>query len=191
MSLLFVASLLNVPEAQAILSTRYQRGWSTSVDIETSLIFAQWVHPFVNSEFHRVGGQPIAEKERLNELSANEVSKGQEGDDDEIIQAHMHQARMGQVPSMLTLGDWYYFGSHGLPRNQEQALSYYEQAASSGSADGKCGAAGMYLLGEGGVQNSSHAIELYESAASQGSVRALNGLGYIYFFGKTVPKNEV
>ena len=55
-----------------------------------------------------------------------------------------------------------------------------------------CGAANMYLKGEGTAVNASRAIELYENATSTpgGSVRALNGLGYIYFFGQVVPKNH-
>ena len=55
---------------------------------------------------------------------------------------------------------------------------------------GMCGAAGMYLKGEGTAQNITRAISLYENASSLGSIRALNGLGksesivlqlYIYY----------
>ncbi len=53
-----------------------------------------------------------------------------------------------------------------------------------------CGAANMFLKGEGAPVNVSKAIELYESATANGSVRAYNGLGYLYFYGNQVEKNE-
>ena len=71
-------------------------------------------------------------------------------------------------------------------------MHYFNAAAAAGDATGMCGAANMYLKGEGGEgKNVTKAIELYEKAAAMGAVRALNGLGYIYFYGQEVPKNEV
>lgn len=92
---------------------------------------------------------------------------------------------------MLATGDLYYFGARGLPRDQTQALSYYDRAAETGNPAGLCAAAGMYLKGEGTEKNVTKAIAMYEEAAAQGSVRALNGLGYIYFYGQEVPQNTV
>ena len=43
-------------------------------------------------------------------------------------------------PSPLT-------GSHGVARDQTQALQYYERAAGGGSPQGMVGAANMYLKG--------------------------------------------
>ncbi len=85
---------------------------------------------------------------------------------------------------MLAMGDLYYYGARGLPRDHSQALQYYQQAANTGDASGICGVANMHLKGEGTEKNISHAIGLYEVAASNGSIRAYNGLGYIYFYGK-------
>jgi TPR repeat protein len=70
-------------------------------------------------------------------------------------------------------------------------LEYYNQAAALGDVGGLCGAAGMYIKGEGTDKNVSQAVVMYESAAAQGSVRALNGLGFFYFFGDgDVPANH-
>lgn len=88
----------------------------------------------------------------------------------------------------------YYNEARGMPRDQPRALQLFERAAAAGSADGLCGAAAMYLKGEGtanSAKNTSRAIDLYETAASMGSVKALNGLGYMFFFGQEVDKNEV
>jgi SEL1 protein len=91
---------------------------------------------------------------------------------------------------MLSMGDLYYYGARGLPRDQGMALDYFNQAAAHGDTSGMCGAASMYLKGEGTPANVSRAIELFENATRNGSVRAYNGLGYLYFFGSQVPKNE-
>lgn len=103
------------------------------------------------------------------------------------------------MAAMTATGDLFYYGARGLPRDQPRALSYFQQAAELGSVDGLCGAANMFLKGEGtsppGFKNATYAIELYERALaeSSGSIRALNGLGYIYFYGlgDEVEKNEV
>lgn len=50
---------------------------------------------------------------------------------------------------MISLGEINYYGSRGMPRNQPQALDYYNRAALTGNSNGLCGAAGMYLKGEG------------------------------------------
>lgn len=91
---------------------------------------------------------------------------------------------------MVAMGDLYYYGARGLPRDQVQALDYYTQAANHGDASGMCGAANMYLKGEGAPANVPLAIEFYENATKNGSIRAYNGLGYLYFYGQQVPKND-
>jgi TPR repeat protein len=89
------------------------------------------------------------------------------------------------------MADLYYYGARGLPLDQPRALRYFEQAAALGDEGGLCGAANMYLKGEGlPAADAAKAIALYERAANTtGSIRAHNGLGYIYFFGKSAPQN--
>jgi len=38
---------------------------------------------------------------------------------------------------MVATGDLYYFGARGLPRDQPQALKYYNQAAAHGNLQGR------------------------------------------------------
>lgn len=94
------------------------------------------------------------------------------------------------MPAMMAMGDLYYYGARGLPRDYTQALNYFNQAAERGDANGMCGAANMYLKGEGTPVNVTRSIELYENATAFESVRAFNGLGYIYYYGHVVPKDE-
>lgn len=119
-----------------------------------------------------------------------QIAKGHEGNDDELIQHQKVRAREGHLPSILAMADLYYYGAHGLPRDQPRALRYFEQAAAVGDESGLCGAAGMYLKGEGAPANVTRAVELYENASAMGSIRALNGLGYMYFFGQSVEQNQ-
>jgi TPR repeat protein len=37
---------------------------------------------------------------------------------------------------MVAMGDLYYYGAHGLPRNQPLALDYFQRAAQHGSLPG-------------------------------------------------------
>ena len=191
MGLLLFASMLNMDEARAVLSHRFEYGFGVEKDQETSLFYLYTTAKMASLEFHRRGGEPIAERDRIDDLTEKEVFKGNLGDEDEIIQLQMVKAKEGDLPSILAMGDLYYYGARGMPRNQMLAREFFSDAASRGSLEGVCGLAGMHLKGEGGPKNLSKAIELYESAASEGSIRALNGLGYLYFFGEEIEKNEV
>ena len=87
---------------------------------------------------------------------------------------------------MVAMGDLYYYGAHGLPRDQAQALSWFQRAAAAPhhaeSAQVACG--NMYLKGEGTEKNRTKAMAWYTKAADQhNSTRALNGLAYLYFHG--------
>jgi TPR repeat protein len=65
------------------------------------------------------------------------VEIGNKGNDDELIQLEMVRAAEGSVPSMLTMADVNYFGARGMPRNQPEALRYYEMAAAAQNTHGK------------------------------------------------------
>ena len=48
---------------------------------------------------------------------------------DERIQFQMLRAEEGHLPSLLAMGDLYYYGGRGLARNQVEARQYFAQAA--------------------------------------------------------------
>ena len=189
--LLLFACMLDVEEARAILSHRFEYGIGVDQDFETSLFYVYSTAKEAAVEFHVKGGEPIAERDRIDDLTERTVFKGNLGDEDELIQHQIIKAKEGDIAAILAMGDLYYYGARGMPRDQILARQYFSDAASRGSLEGICGLAGMQLKGEGGEQNLTSAIKLYESAASQGSIRALNGLGYLYFFGNDIEKNEV
>jgi SEL1 protein len=170
---------------------RYQNGIGLLQDTETAAQYAQRAVAVAAEEFHRVGGQPVMEGDRITDDTEKVVAKGNSGNDDELITDQKIRAEEGDVPAMMAMGDLYYYGARGLPRDQPRALQYYSQAAAQHDPNGLCGAAAMYLKGEGTDKNVTKAVDLYEEAAALGSVKALNGLGYIYFYGQALPKNEV
>jgi len=181
---LFLAAQDGHGEAQLALAKRYRSGVK-SLDAcpEIASLYAQMASVVSAEEYHKVGGQPILEEDKLTDMTEKEVVKGNSGSDDEQIQLLTVQAEEGHVPSMLSLGEMYYYGARGLPRDQVRALELYNNAAAAGNEHAMCGAAAMLLKGEGGPKNVSRAVALYDEAASKGLVRAFNGLGYVYFFG--------
>ena len=48
-------------------------------DLETSLYYLQLPAKVTNEEFHRIGGQPIVENDRITDKTAPEISKGNQG----------------------------------------------------------------------------------------------------------------
>jgi TPR repeat protein len=118
------------------LSYRYQYGHDVSLDIETaaqySYLAAQgWVEynkyynycnflryffKVAKQEFHKFGGQPVLEADRINDNTAAQIPKGNTGNDDELIQHQIVRAKEGDIPSILAMGDLYYYGARGMPR---------------------------------------------------------------------------
>eukprot|EP01041_Mallomonas_annulata_P003465 gene3465-6894_t len=189
--LLHIAALHGVPEAQLQLMNRYRFGIGVLADMETAALYGSLAAAVAYESFHRVGGEPVVEADRIDDRTEKNIDKGRAGSNDDAIQHQIVRANEGDVPSMVSVGDMYYYGARGLPRDQTLALNYFDRAAATGDASGLCAAAAMYLKGEGTTEKDlTKAIAMYEQAAAMGAVRALNGLGYIYFYGQDVPKNE-
>ena len=160
-----------------VLLRGYQHGVGVQKDIETAGFYATISADASSTAFHAVGSMPVAETDRIDENTEKTIEFGNMGDDDEAIQLLRVRAEEGDVPAMVNMGDLHYFGARGLPRDQVQALDYYNRAAAARNAQGMCCAAAMYLKGEGmEVANGTKAVEIYTDAAEMGSVKALNGV---------------
>lgn len=192
LGLIYLAALFDQVDAYVALAYRYEHGLGgVIVDIEMAAQYSLYPADVASNVFHTIGAQPVVETDRIDDNTEADVGKGNLGDDDEMIQYQKIRAAEGDIPSILAMGDLYYYGARGLPRDQPMALQYFNQAANLGDPQGMCGAAAMYLKGEGTPTNVTKAVELYEKAAERNaSIRAYNGLGYLYFFGSQVPKNE-
>ena len=92
---------------------RYQHGFGLKKDDETAVFYAYRASNIASESYHQVGGQPLAQTDRItdrtesevrqvyqlldsqspNNDSLSQVHKGNEGNDDEIIQTLIMQAK--------------------------------------------------------------------------------------------------
>jgi TPR repeat protein len=133
----------------------------------------------------RPGGQARVERGRLHE-NTRRVKGDLRGESDDRVLYLSRAADLGDARAMLAMGNGYYWGNFGLPRDHEAALRFYRRAHRAGALQGTVGVAKMVLKGEGAPRNASEALEHYRAAAERGSADALNGLGYLYFYGEDV-----
>ncbi|EEY53305.1 uncharacterized protein PITG_06946 [Phytophthora infestans T30-4] len=116
--------------------------------------------------FHELGKQPLHEMTRLYDSFERDITVDN-----------------GDVEAMAAMGDLYYWGAHGVPRDHTQAYNYFNRAAEAGNVNAQSAVAGMLLKGEGTAQDNVTAIEWYEKASEKNHTRALNGLGFVHFHG--------
>ena len=131
----------------------------------------------------RPGGQARVERGRLHE-NTRRVKGDLRGESDDRVLYLSRAADLGDARAMLAMGNGYYWGNFGLPRDHGAALRFYRRAHRAGALQGTVGVAKMVLKGEGAPRNASEALEHYRAAADRGSADALNGLGYLYFYGE-------
>lgn len=120
---------------------RYLEGNAVQLDLETAAFFLACASDVSHIEYHRVGKQPIIEMQRLTAANEAIVEIGQKGENDDAIQYQIHRAEQGDVPSIEALGDLYYWGARGIPRDQNRALRYFTSAGDAGSNNARCAAA--------------------------------------------------
>ncbi|KAL4177051.1 hypothetical protein KRP22_001987 [Phytophthora ramorum] len=191
--LVHLAAASGEKDAFAILGRRYRQGIvasNSAVDIAAYHYYQAAVE--AAEEFHQLGKQPLHEMTRLYDSLERDITLGERGDDDELIQFQkMNADKDGDVEAMAAMGDLYYWGAHGVPRDHAQAYQYFDRAARAGNVNSQSAVAGMLLKGEGTAQDNVTAIKWYEQAAEKNHTRALNGLGFIHFHGSAgIPENK-
>ncbi|TMW66186.1 hypothetical protein Poli38472_003951 [Pythium oligandrum] len=184
LGLYHVAAAGGQMNAYAVLGRMYAAGDGAKVSLHVSAF--HYLHAAVSASaaYHARGKQPLHEMNRLYDGVKEDLSKGQLGDDDELIQYQKMRAdKDGDVDAMANMGDLYYWGARGLTRDHEQAYRYFQRAAEAGHTSSQSAVAGMLLKGEGTDQDNATAIKWYEKASLKNHTRALNGLGFIHFYG--------
>ncbi|POM67986.1 Suppressor of lin-12-like protein-related / sel-1 protein-related [Phytophthora palmivora] len=167
----------------------YRTSDSSNVEIATYHYYHAAVQ--ASKEFHQLGKQPLHEMTRLYDSFERDITIGERGDDDELIQFQKLRADNGEVEAMAAMGDLFYWGTHGVSRDHAQAYNYFIRAAQAGNVNAQSAVAGMLLKGEGTAQDNDTAIKWYEQASEKNNTRALNGLGFIHFHGNGgVPENK-
>ena len=191
-SLYHLAALHGNTKAQLALAHRYHKGIGVEADCESAAFYYDLVAQKALEEHHSGGQEQIHSHNRLTLETEEHIEEGELGDQDKRIELQILKAEQGDVPSMLAMGDLYYYGAHGLARDQAAAHRWYRTAGSAphNNPHGQVGVGNMLLKGEGVKKNTTDAIIWYEKAGAQNDTRALNGLGFIYFVGGDVPQNQ-
>lgn len=179
--LLHFAASSGVKDAFAMLGSRYSA--SNSSDVEVATYHYYHAAAQAATEYHQLGQQPLHEMTRLFDSFERDVTAGERGDDDELIQFQKLRADQGDTVAMTDMGDLYYWGTHGVSRDHTQAYNYFNRAAQAGNVNAQSAVASMLLKGEGAARDDLTAIKWYEKASEKNHTRALNGLGYIHFHG--------
>ena len=89
-----------------------------------------------------------------------------------------------------SLGVWHERGLHGLPKNAEKALEYYQLAAAHGNALAMHNIGDLYRQGKGVPHNGAAAFEWYQKAAQAGHAIGLEDMGDCYLDGIGVAQNR-
>ena len=81
---------------------------------------------------------------RLSQSTEATVHEGERGDEDALIDMQRMRAdKLGDPNAMVAMGDLYYYGARGMPRDQAQAYDYFQRAANTGHTGGQVAAANL------------------------------------------------
>lgn len=100
-------------------------------------------------------------------------------------------AEDGDVDAQLKLGNYYFYGQHGLTIDYDKSIKWWTLAANNGNAKAQNNLASCYAEGRGVTTNQEKALMWFEKAAVQGSLEAIFNLGKGYLLGHTVFDKDV
>jgi TPR repeat protein len=99
------------------------------------------------------------------------------------------KAEDGDVQAQLAIAKAYHLGE-GVPKDDEQAVHWWEKAAEHGDASAQINLAGAYQVGAGAPKNYAAALRWYTKAAAQGNAGGQAALAALYHLGQGVPKDD-
>jgi len=171
---------LGDPQAQAQVSTLYNKGLGIDQDYQKSFYWAERAHQ---------GGDELG---ALQLALIYSEGIGIEQDAGMAIDLYTEMAVSGSelaaVESMFRLGEIYQYGL-GIDVDYIEAAKWHEMAANKGNANSQNELGLLYGEGYGVRQDSRVAIYWLKKAASQGHAMAQSNLGTIYLKGYGVEKN--
>jgi len=165
-------------------------------NFEASSHYLQLSAASANVFYTTPGNQPYFENHRLRDGYEDIVKLGQQGEDDAALQYTVDLAEQGDPTAMNALANLLYWGGRGFARDHVRARELWDEVGlDHDHIGGLCGAASMYIRGEGngdegGGADVAKAVMRYELAVEIGRggggdyVCALNGLGYAWFLGQ-------
>ena len=98
------------------------------------------------------------------------------------------KAEAGDAEAQFNLGVMYDEGE-GVPKDDKEAVKWWQKAADQGNAKTQVNLGGMYEKGQGVGQDFKEAFKWYQTAADQGFVNAQYNLGVMYDNGQGVEQD--
>ena len=161
--------------------------------IENIAISNYWNPPNVRATSENILEDEIGKAFLLNQEGSN-LKKGIDAYARKDYQTAFSQlqplAKNGDGNAQVILGHMYVNGS-GVPKNDNQAVTWYRQSAEQGNQFGQYNLGVMYSAGAGVGQNDSDAFRWFQLSAEQGNGDAQNFLGQFCRLGKGVPQNSI
>ena len=185
----YYAALSGSSFAQLALGYRYMFGLGVPKSCETSVLYYELAANTAIDELEKDGVETLADFERLS-LSAKSAGRfGHPNSDEDLIDYYKHSAEKGDVQAQHSLGQFYYYGIHGVKRNLPLAANYFRQAAQAGDNQAQTSYANMLVKGLGVEQDLDGAVSNFTAAAEAGNAGGMNGLGYVNLYGLGVKQD--
>ena len=105
------------------------------------------------------------------------------------IATEQTMAAMATADSCFEVGNDYYNGLNGTPKDYKQAAVWYTKSAELGNSYGQNLLGVMYQFGQGVEKNLPQATTWFEASARQGNAEGQKNLGAMYYFGTGVQKD--
>ncbi|CAB0003460.1 unnamed protein product [Nesidiocoris tenuis] len=167
--------------AQIVLGYRYKYGVSVVPNCEKSLKYYSLAGKDVVDRLSLAGGAAV-HRVRLMDLDDGKSSSyWLEAD---TVQYFELEAGRGNVNIQVTLGQMYYYGLRGCPRDMKKAEFYFNMAAKKGNPTAM-GYLGKIHL-ESDHPGNSTAFRYFQMAAERNNPIGMSGLGLMYLEGRGV-----
>ncbi|KAF6206549.1 hypothetical protein GE061_017783 [Apolygus lucorum] len=171
--------------AQTVLGYRYKSGITVASNCEKSLQFYEIAAKEVAKDISLSGGT-LVHRIRLIEL---EEAGGHnpywlEAD---VLQYYEYLADKGDMNAQISLGQLYYHGLRGCPKDVGKAAYYFGMAAKKKNSVAMGYLGRIYLEDkESAKANNSTAFKLFEESAEKNNPIGYSGLGLMYLEGRGV-----
>uniref|UniRef100_A0A0A9Z5Z6 Protein sel-1 1 n=1 Tax=Lygus hesperus TaxID=30085 RepID=A0A0A9Z5Z6_LYGHE len=171
--------------AQTVLGYRYKSGITVASNCEKSLQFYEMAAKGVAKDISLFGGN-LVHRIRLIDL---EEAGGHNPYwlESDVLQYYEYLAAKGDLNAQVSLGQLYYLGLRGCPKDVGKAAHYFEMAAKKKNAVAMGYLGKIYLEDKESVKaNNSPAFKLFKEAAEKNDPIGFSGLGLMYLEGRGV-----
>ncbi len=196
---LYFAALGGDAPAQLALGTRHLYGRGVPKKCSTAVLYLQAAADTAVKSVEERGHEHVVESVLLSQHTSDGLAGRRarqrhgsgtgNGLDDDIVQYLSYAARNGDDKAQHSLGEIYYFGIRGNPRNALKAKALFEQSAQKGNKRAMAMLGHLYGRGHGVEANNETALKWFHLGAEKGSTLAHARLGMFYLYGLSVKRN--